>query len=427
MSAQRWARAGRWWRPTVTRSTSLTLALLALGLLTGSVTAQEKRLSLLTWNIPVYKEKIDGWIADFKNVHPDVTVEWFDKKGPEWGPFYQTQVVAGTAPDIIDTQGAIWLEYAANGGLVDLTPYLERDRAVKEHYNPTFLRTWVYEGKNYMVPFYVSKTLLFYNKTMMREAGVTRPPQTFDELLEAARKMTKGEKSGFVTLNFDWLYWPLLAMNGVELLTPDLKKAAFNTPAAVKTVEALARATADGTINKVAWTGRWVEPNNAFAGGTVGFYQAHSPAFFYVRGGRPWITPETLGAAPMPGGFATPNSHGLGISKSSKHPELAWEFIKLATSDKWAYTFGKTLKVFTGTRVDSRLLEELQHEDPLAASVMKTQLEHLDRLVATWPLGKDAQVKDAFYSEFQAAVLGRKPAAAALAEAERKVNRLLAR
>jgi ABC-type glycerol-3-phosphate transport system substrate-binding protein len=51
----------------------------------------------------------------------------------------------------------------------------------------------------------------------------------------------------------------------------------------------------------------------------------------------------------------------------------------------------------------------------------------VDKLVATWPLGKDAQIKDAFYSEFQAAVLGRKPAAAALAEAERKVNRLLAR
>jgi ABC-type glycerol-3-phosphate transport system substrate-binding protein len=285
----------------------------------------------------------------------------------------------------------------------------------------------VYEGKNYMVPFYVSKTLLFYNKTMLNEAGITRPPQTFDELLDAARKMTKGEKSGFMTLNFDWLYWPLLAMNGVELLTPDLKKAAFNTPAAVKTVEALAKATADGIINKVAWTGRWVEPNNAFASGTVGLYQAHSPAFFYVRGGGPWINGDTLGATQMPGGFATPNSHGLGISKSSKHPELAWEFIKLDTSEKWAYTFGKNFKLFTGTRVDGRLMDELQKEDPLAASVMKTQLEHVDKLVATWPLGKDAQVKEAFYSEFQAAVLGRKPAAAALAEAERKVNRLLAR
>ena len=37
---------------------------------------------------------------------------------------------------------------------------------------------------------------------------------------------------------------------------------------------------------------------------------------------------------------------------------------------------------------------------------MKTQLEQVDKLVATWPLGKDAQIKDAFYSEFQAAVLG---------------------
>src|SRR5262245_62145554 len=98
---------------------------LAVGLAAEPAAAQ-KKISLLTWNIPVDKEKIEEWIEDFKKIHPDVQVEWLDKKGPEWGPFYQTQVVAGTAPDIIDTQGAIWLEYAANGGLVDLTPYLAR-------------------------------------------------------------------------------------------------------------------------------------------------------------------------------------------------------------------------------------------------------------------------------------------------------------
>src|SRR5688572_17780716 len=165
--------------------TLLVLGMLAAGLLSGPVAAQQKKLSLLTWNIPAYKEKSEGWIAHFKTMHPDVAVEWFDKKGPEFSPLYQTQVVAGTAPDIIDTQGAIWLEYASNGGLVDLTPYLKRDAEVRSHYNPKFLQTWVYEGKNYMVPFYISKTLLFYNKTMMKEAGVTRPSQTFDELLDA--------------------------------------------------------------------------------------------------------------------------------------------------------------------------------------------------------------------------------------------------
>ncbi len=29
--------------------------------------AAQKKISVLTWNIPIYKEKIGGWIADFKH------------------------------------------------------------------------------------------------------------------------------------------------------------------------------------------------------------------------------------------------------------------------------------------------------------------------------------------------------------------------
>src|SRR5215475_1743034 len=127
-----------------------------------------------------------------------------------------------------------------------------------------------------MVPFYMSKTLLFYNKTMLKDAGLARPPQSFDELMDFARRMGKGEKSGFITLNFDWLYWPLFAMNGVELMTQDMKAAAFHTPKAIEVLEKLAKATDKGGINKVSWTGRWVENNGAFAAGNVGMHHAHS-------------------------------------------------------------------------------------------------------------------------------------------------------
>ena len=142
------------------------------------------------------------------------------------------------------------------------------------------------------------------------------------------------EASGFLTLNFDWLYWPLFAMNGVELLTPDLKKTAFNTPKAIEVVDKLAKATESGAINKISWTGRWVEPNGAFAAGNVGMLHAHSPAYFFVKGQGNWVNAETLGVAQMPGGFATPNSHGLGISKGSKNPELAWDFVKFVTDER---------------------------------------------------------------------------------------------
>ncbi|HTL75493.1 MAG TPA: sugar ABC transporter substrate-binding protein [Casimicrobiaceae bacterium] len=403
----------------------LAVAAILLALATPAA-AEQKKLSFLTWNISDQADLFKEWIAEFKKRHPDVDVEWLDKKGPELPAFYQTQVIAGTPPDIINTQGALWLEYAAGGGLVDLTPYLDKDPDVRKRFNADYLAQWKYKGRNYMLPFYISKTLLFYNKTMFKEAGIPGPPQSFDELLVDAKKMSKGEKTGFITLNFDWLYWPLFRMNGVDLLTPDLRKAAFDTPKGVQVLDALAKATNDGSINKIAWTGRWVEPNGAFASGNVGMLLAHSPAFFFIRGQAPWVNADTLGVAQAPGGWATPNSHGLGISKGSKHPELAWEFLKMVTSEDWTSKLSERRKVLTGNIAsDKKLLDQLGKDDPLAAAVLQTQVEDTNKLTGNWPLANDARVKEAFYPEIQNAVLGRKPAAQALKDAEAKVDRVL--
>jgi len=54
-----------------------------------------KKITFLTWNIIDQKELIEGWIKRFQAAHPGVEVEWLDKKGPDFGPFYQTQLTAG--------------------------------------------------------------------------------------------------------------------------------------------------------------------------------------------------------------------------------------------------------------------------------------------------------------------------------------------
>jgi putative chitobiose transport system substrate-binding protein len=390
--------------------------------------AQQKKLTFLTWNISDQADLFHEWIAEFKKTHPDVDVEWIDKKGPELPAYYQTQTIAGTPPDIVELQGALWLEYAAAGGLVDLTPYLAKDAEVGPRFDQNYLRGWTYQGKNYMLPFYISKTLLFYNKTMFKEAGIAGAPQSFEQMMADAGKMAKGDRTGLLTLNFDWLYWPLFKMNGVELLTPDLKKAAFNTPKAVSVLDSLAKGTASGAINKTSWTGRWVEPNGAFAAGNVGMFIAHSPAFFFIRGQGPWINADTLGVAELPGGWATPNSHGLGISKGSKDPALAWEFLKMVTSQRWTEQLSvRAFKVTANVASDKAVLARLKASDPLAAAVLQTQLEDTDKLTGDWRLPNDSRIKEAFYPEIQNAVLGRKSAADALKDAETKVNRELAR
>jgi ABC-type glycerol-3-phosphate transport system substrate-binding protein len=387
-----------------------------------------KKLSFLTWNIADQEQLFKEEFADFQKTHPGVEIEWLDKKGPDLPAFYQTQLVAGTAPDVVDVQGALWVQYAADGALLDLSPYLAKEPEVAKLYNADYLASWRYDGKTFMLPFYISKTLCYYNKTMFKEAGLEAPPVSFDEILSFAQRMAKGEKTGFMTLNFDWLYWPLFKMNGVDLLTADMKKPAFNTSQAAEVLGKLAAGTDKGAINKISWTGRWVEPNGAFAGNTVGMFHAHSSAYFFVKGQGAWINPDTLGITQLPGYWATPTNHGFGISKSSKNPDLAWEFIKHLTSNKWATEFARRRKLVTGTIVaDQQILETIGKDDPLGRQVLQTQLEHTDKFTGNWPLPFDAELKDAFYPEIQNAMLGRKTAAAALGDAERAVERVLRR
>ena len=54
--------------------------------------------------------------------------------------------------------------------------------------------------------------------------------------------------------------------------------------------------------------------------------------------------------------------------------------------------------------------------------MLSTQLEHTDKMCGNWRLGNDSRVKDGFWPEFQSAMLGRKDAKTALADAERRVS-----
>jgi len=403
-------------------------ALLLAGLAGGDALAQEKKLTLLTWNLPIYEEKFRGWIADFEELHPDFTVEWLDKKGTEFGAFYQTQLAAGTAPDIIDVQGMLWAEYAANDGLVDLTPYLEAEPEVAARYNPDGLQLWQYDGRQYMLPYYFSKTLLVYNKQLFAEAGLDGPPADFDQLIDYAYaiKDTGEGRAGFITLNFDWLYWALMAMNGIELLNEDMTEAAFNTPEMVDVVSKLAQATTDGAISNISWTGRWVEPNNAFAAGDIGMYQGHGAALFWIMGQADWANADTLGVAEWPGGWGVPNAHGVGISASTPYPDEAWDFIKIAMNEKWQTIMADNFTILTlHEAVDEALIAGL--DDPLKAATLELSLANMDKQTGNWVTPLDARIKDAFWPDIQAALLGQRDPAEAIADAERKVNRVLRR
>jgi len=413
---------------------ALLVAIAAMGFAGGQDETREsgetKELTILTWNLPHYEDQINGWIEEFEQNHPGVTINWTDKKGSEWASYYQTQLAGGTPPDIVNVQGALWYQYAADGVLLQISDWLEAQPEVKERFYPSmFEAVSEYQGEYYMLPFYTPSTVLFYNKPMFEEAGLPGPPETFDELVEYSRALTEGERGGFITMNFDWLYWSLFGSVGVEVLNEDKTAAAFNTPTAVEALQTIADLTEAGAIPSVSWTGRWSEPNSAFGAGLAGMLNAPDTAYNAFSSNSDWATPETVGVAPFPGGVAVPIYHGLGITSTTPHPDLAWEFIKLVTSDKWAVEIVKGLGTVSGNiDADDMALndEEFISRNPHLPKVFEVERSTMDSLVGISGLGVDSRIKDAIYSNITRAILGDTSAQQALSDAEREVNAILA-
>src|SRR5262245_14187613 len=130
----------------------------------------------------------------------------FDKRNPgatttvQFMPFQesiaktQAALAAGTPPDVGQQGPDVGTQFAVAGNLLDLTAVagelkgdlvpLQRDAYV----------TW--EGKTYAIPWWSETRVLFYHRDLLDKAGV-KPPTTWGEWVEAARRLTSGEQYGF--------------------------------------------------------------------------------------------------------------------------------------------------------------------------------------------------------------------------------------
>ncbi|NPV53790.1 MAG: ABC transporter substrate-binding protein [Firmicutes bacterium] len=133
-------------------------------------------------------------LPKFKETHPNVDVKLDLITGDTEGRSkYLLQCRQGTQPDVITLDGFWIAEFAANGYTQPLDDLIPKD--LKEDYYAPFFAT--YNGKIHgIVPETAFNSMLWYRKDLFREAGLDRPPQTWDELKLYARKLTKAGPGG---------------------------------------------------------------------------------------------------------------------------------------------------------------------------------------------------------------------------------------
>jgi raffinose/stachyose/melibiose transport system substrate-binding protein len=150
----------------------------------------------------------------FEAAHPGVKFEMTPLENEAFKTKLTTVVQAGDPPDIFHTWGGGVLAQQADAGMVkDLTADIGgwRDTLI-----PNALDAYTIEGKTYASPVDTGMVGFWYNKELFERAGLSKPPATWADYLEAVRKLKAANITPIALAGKEkWpghYYWAYLAM-----------------------------------------------------------------------------------------------------------------------------------------------------------------------------------------------------------------------
>jgi multiple sugar transport system substrate-binding protein len=300
-------------------------------------------ITYMMWGSP---EELEVWkaiVTDFEAVHPDIAVK---VEVSDWDSYWnklKTLYAGDTPPDVFAMDGPLYPDWQSRGVLLNLQPYIDKSPALLDGLYPDTLAAYKRADGYYGLPRDFQTIVLYYNKDMFDAAKLPYPDKTwtFEKLRETAKALTKDKNGdgaidqwGFSPDLWDMeLFWSSAIWGyGGEITSQDYSKTLLG--------ESKAR-DAWKYINTMVTVDKSI-PGPAAAAEYGGDPFAAGVAAMTTIGH--WVVPEYAkldfkwDVAPMPTGPAGPatsvNSAGFVISKASKHPDAAWEFVKFAISQQ---------------------------------------------------------------------------------------------
>lgn len=267
-----------------------------------------------------------------------------------------TATAGGVPPDIF-MSGAEQLPELVEAGLIaPIDHYIEEWGELDDFY-PGALGSSEYKGVRYGLPIYTSPRVTWIRKDFFAEAGLDplSPPSNWDELLEAARRLTRVvDGNTVVRQGYDLHkingnanqslqeFTMFLAQNGGQVFDPVTGRAAFNTPAGYDAVDFM-KTMKDivlppgHRLSMPAGSG-----NNLWRGGSAMIVESSYILADFVNR-QPNISEHLSAIVPPPGNtdnVTVVYNDWLGIHAHSPNKDLAWEFMKMFFSAETLRNYG---------------------------------------------------------------------------------------
>ena len=140
--------------------------------------------------VPSYSDATQSlWedvIAGFEEENSDITVNLEVQSWDNLESVITTKIQGGEAPDIYN--GGPFAGFAADGLLYPAEEVTSP--AVFSDFQDSFIANAEVDGTAFALPLIASARALFVNNALLEQAGVAAPPATWDELLDAATKVS---------------------------------------------------------------------------------------------------------------------------------------------------------------------------------------------------------------------------------------------
>ena len=379
---------------------------------------------------------IDGLAADFTKENPSIKVT------PIYAGSYQDTIVkaltahkAGTPPVtsvLLSTDMFTLIDEDAIIPFDDFAKTADDKKWMGGFYKAFMLNSQT-GGKTWGIPFQRSTIVLYYNKEAFKAAGLdpNKPPQTWAEMADYAKKLTVKDGSGKVTQygiqipssGFPyWLFQALAIQNDVVMANDAGNAVKFDDP---KVIEALQY--------WVDLAKQGVHPPGIVEWGTT------PKDFFEKKVAMMWTTTGNLtnvrnnakfdfGVAMLPAGKRRGSPTGGGnfyIFKKSTpaQQEAAFKFVKWIThperAARWSMETGYVATSEAAYMTDT--LRKYGRDFPPAV-VARDQLPHA---LSEFSTHDNQRVTKALNDGLQAALTGTKTPAQAMQDAQREADRLL--
>jgi len=298
-------------------------------------------------------EAIDKLINSFEAANPGITVKHTHFPYADYRKKVAIAVSAGDGPDVVQLYYG-WLNDYRDGGLIQpLSKSAFPHATIEKDFFP-MVGTMKVDGEYWGLPTAVRSLALFYNTDLLAEAGLSGPPETLDDFVDYAKKLTKKDADGnYLTVGFavdtdgqDHHWWRevLIRLYGGQPYSADGKTVTYNSEAGAKALKFLTDIEA---THKVGANGFMNRGQDAFKAGNAGMIIDGSfrISTFQKQEGLNFAISELPGHNGKRFNFSSYWVNGISSKADGEKKAAAEKFLQYLTSDEamqlWLDTVGE--------------------------------------------------------------------------------------